>query len=93
MVGHPVPADGLEEVAMLRLVPHRYVARIDAADAFVVVTPEYNHVYPASLEQAIDVADRQWNARPHLWRQTRRERFSLDRRRRSHTAGLSSPPA
>lgn len=30
-----------------------YAARIDAADAFVVVTPEYNHGYPAALKQAI----------------------------------------
>ncbi len=41
-----------------------YVARIDAADAFVVVTPEYNHGYPASLKQAIDVAHAEWYAKP-----------------------------
>lgn len=38
--------------------------RVDAADAFVVVTPEYNHGYPASLKQAIDVPYREWNAKP-----------------------------
>jgi NAD(P)H-dependent FMN reductase len=38
--------------------------RIDDADAFVVVTPEYNHGYPASLKQAIDVPYREWNAKP-----------------------------
>jgi NAD(P)H-dependent FMN reductase len=27
-----------------------YIERIDRADAFVVVTPEYNHGYPASLK-------------------------------------------
>lgn len=32
-----------------------YIDRIDRADAFVVVTPEYNHGYPASLKQAIDL--------------------------------------
>jgi NAD(P)H-dependent FMN reductase len=29
--------------------------RVGAADAFIVVTPEYNHGYPASLKQAIDI--------------------------------------
>lgn len=41
-----------------------YTARLAAADAFVVVTPEYNHGYPASVKQAIDVASTQWNAKP-----------------------------
>lgn len=41
-----------------------YVRRIDEADAFVVITPEYNHGYPASLKQAIDVAGSEWNAKP-----------------------------
>lgn len=42
-----------------------YVARIAAADAFVVVTPEYNHAYPAALKQALDVAPpRVWRAKP-----------------------------
>lgn len=38
--------------------------RISDADAFIVVTPEYNHGYPASLKQAIDVPYREWNAKP-----------------------------
>ena len=41
-----------------------YVERIDRADAIVVVTPEYNHGYPASLKQAIDVARTEWQAKP-----------------------------
>lgn len=41
-----------------------YVQRIDRADAFVVVTPEYNHGYPASLKQAIDLAGDEWKAKP-----------------------------
>jgi len=42
----------------------RYVARLDRADAFVVVTPEYNHGYPAALKQAIDLAHQEWFAKP-----------------------------
>lgn len=41
-----------------------YLARVDRADAFVVVTPEYNHGYPASLKQAIDIPHREWRAKP-----------------------------
>ncbi len=41
-----------------------YLERIGAADAFVVVTPEYNHGYPASLKQAIDLPRREWQAKP-----------------------------
>ncbi|WP_146927584.1 NADPH-dependent FMN reductase [Cellulomonas xylanilytica] len=38
--------------------------RLDEADAFVVVTPEYNHSYPASLKALIDWHFTQWAAKP-----------------------------
>jgi NAD(P)H-dependent FMN reductase len=38
--------------------------RFDTADAFVLVTPEYNHSYPASLKAAIDWHFTQWTAKP-----------------------------
>lgn len=38
--------------------------RIDAADAFVIVTPEYNHGYPAALKGLIDSAYAEWQAKP-----------------------------
>jgi len=38
--------------------------RLDAADAFVIVTPEYNHSYPAALKAAIDWHFTQWAAKP-----------------------------
>lgn len=41
-----------------------FAARIGAADAFVVVTPEYNHGYPASLKLAIDWINKEWRAKP-----------------------------
>ncbi|MBO4259151.1 NADPH-dependent FMN reductase [Streptomyces griseorubiginosus] len=37
---------------------------LDGADAFVVVTPEYNHSYPASLKAAVDWHFTQWTAKP-----------------------------
>lgn len=39
-------------------------ARIDAAEAFVFVTPEYNHSYPASLKRLIDWHYREWKLKP-----------------------------
>jgi NAD(P)H-dependent FMN reductase len=41
-----------------------YCDRLDRADAFVVVTPEYNHSYPAGLKQAIDLAGHEWHRKP-----------------------------
>jgi NAD(P)H-dependent FMN reductase len=38
--------------------------RIDAADAIVVVTPDYNRSFPASLKAAIDWHYTQWQAKP-----------------------------
>jgi NAD(P)H-dependent FMN reductase len=38
--------------------------RLDDADAFIVVTPEYNHGYPAALKFLIDSAYRPWQAKP-----------------------------
>ncbi|MFB4308601.1 NADPH-dependent FMN reductase [Actinomadura sp. GTD37] len=39
-------------------------ARIGAADAIVVVTPEYNHGYPGPLKLAIDSIYPEWHAKP-----------------------------
>jgi NAD(P)H-dependent FMN reductase len=38
--------------------------RLAAADAFVVVTPEYNHSFPAALKAAIDWHRAEWRAKP-----------------------------
>jgi len=38
--------------------------RVAAADAFVVVTPEYNHGYPAPLKSLIDSVGAEWHAKP-----------------------------
>ncbi|WP_446220101.1 NADPH-dependent FMN reductase [Micromonospora sp. IBHARD004] len=39
-------------------------SRLEDADAFIMVTPEYNHSYPASLKAAIDWHFTQWTAKP-----------------------------
>ncbi|MGH3249880.1 MAG: NADPH-dependent FMN reductase [Trebonia sp.] len=38
--------------------------RLAAAEAFILVTPEYNHSYPASLKAVIDWHFTQWAAKP-----------------------------
>ncbi|WP_327288950.1 NADPH-dependent FMN reductase [Streptomyces sp. NBC_01198] len=48
------------DLALLREI----TPRLAAADAFVLVTPEYNHSYPASLKNAIDWHNQQWHAKP-----------------------------
>ncbi|CUU58908.1 NAD(P)H-dependent FMN reductase [Parafrankia irregularis] len=37
--------------------------RLDAADAYVIVTPDYNRSYPASIKAAIDWYYEQWQAK------------------------------
>lgn len=37
---------------------------VDASDAFVFVTPEYNHSYPAPLKNAIDYLHSEWAHKP-----------------------------
>jgi NAD(P)H-dependent FMN reductase len=38
--------------------------RMAQCDAFVVVTPEYNHGYPAALKMLIDSVGAEWHAKP-----------------------------
>ena len=38
--------------------------RLDRADAFVIVTPEYNHSFPAPLKTAVDWYSAEWQAKP-----------------------------
>ena len=37
---------------------------VDAADAIVFVTPEYNHSHPAALKNAIDYLHQEWQYKP-----------------------------
>ncbi|MER6424928.1 NAD(P)H-dependent oxidoreductase [Streptomyces sp. NPDC001137] len=41
-----------------------FSARLAEADGFVVVTPEYNHSFPASLKAALDWTQHEWHAKP-----------------------------
>ena len=37
-------------------------SRLAVADAFVIITPEYNHSFPAPLKTAIDWCSQEWRA-------------------------------
>ncbi|MET9555391.1 NAD(P)H-dependent oxidoreductase [Streptomyces sp. NPDC006645] len=41
-----------------------FTAEVGRAEAFVVVTPEYNRSFPASLKQAVDFAYDEWQTKP-----------------------------
>jgi len=41
-----------------------FTNRIEASDAFVVLTPEYNHSFPGPLKTAVDSVRQQWSAKP-----------------------------
>jgi len=56
---HPVPT-GEYTSAEVRA----FAQRIGSADAFVVVTPEYNHSFPGPLKLAIDSVYPEWAAKP-----------------------------
>lgn len=59
LLDNPLPPD-LSETPDTEQFRHR----LAAADAFVAVTSEYNHGYPASLKTALDSAKHEWRAKP-----------------------------
>ena len=42
----------------------KWAEKINEGDAFIIVTPEYNHGYPAVLKNAMDVIYPEWNRKP-----------------------------
>ncbi|MFG1851929.1 NADPH-dependent FMN reductase [Actinomadura geliboluensis] len=58
-----LPADGAGTPEAPEPV-RRLGERLDRADAFVVVTPEYNRSFPASLKTAVDWYVDEWQAKP-----------------------------
>lgn len=55
--GHPSRGEYPEPV-------RPFAARVASADGVVLVTPEYNHGYPASLKRALDAVGPEWRAKP-----------------------------
>jgi NAD(P)H-dependent FMN reductase len=42
----------------------RWAAKVGAGDGYAIVTPEYNHGYPAALKNALDHLYAEWNHKP-----------------------------
>jgi NAD(P)H-dependent FMN reductase len=53
-----------DPVASESLGAPEFKQRMAACDAFIVVTPEYNHGYPAPLKALIDSYGAEWHAKP-----------------------------
>ncbi|MGW4942184.1 NADPH-dependent FMN reductase [Actinoplanes sp. NPDC004185] len=60
----PDPDGGLQAETGPGAETEPITARLAAADVFVIVTPEYNHSYPAPLKAVIDSHFREWHAKP-----------------------------
>ena len=45
-------------------VVQKWAKKIEEADAYIIVTPEYNHGYPGVLKNALDVIYKEWNNKP-----------------------------
>jgi len=45
-------------------VVNAFAKRIAAADAFIIVSPEYNHGYSSALKDALDSIWKEWNEKP-----------------------------
>lgn len=59
------PADIIDPAGRIRSAYAGAIeTRLEAADAFIVVTPEYNHSYPAPLKALIDDYGDPWHAKP-----------------------------
>jgi NAD(P)H-dependent FMN reductase len=43
---------------------HAMAARLSKADVFIVVTPEYNHSFPAALKFVLDLVYEPWHGKP-----------------------------
>lgn len=59
-----MPAFGAAPAPAVAAEVGKVTERLAAADAFVVVTPEYNHSYPAALKNAVDWHRDEWLAKP-----------------------------
>ncbi|MBM9503460.1 NADPH-dependent FMN reductase [Actinacidiphila acididurans] len=68
LLDHPlpfvIPAPGSDLPAEVVRVRESLRSVLVAADAFVVVTPEYNHSFPAALKNTVDWFYQEWTAKP-----------------------------
>lgn len=67
---YPMPFDdtNIEPFDLDKKYPHKIVQdwseKIDEGDCYLIITPEYNHGYPAQLKNAIDWLGDEWWGKP-----------------------------
>jgi NAD(P)H-dependent FMN reductase len=67
---YPMPFDdtNIEPFDLQKKYPHKIVQdwseKIDEGECYLVITPEYNHGYPAQLKNAIDWLGEEWWGKP-----------------------------
>lgn len=60
----PITPSDAHDVGHDKEVVKRWAGKIDEADGFIIVTPEYNHGYSAVLKNALDYVWYPWNRKP-----------------------------
>lgn len=60
----PVPPSTIKDGAYANPVAKQWATKIGEADAFIIVTPEYNRGPSAVLKNALDSVSREWNNKP-----------------------------
>lgn len=57
----PVSPSGIQDGAYADEIVRKWAQKINHADAYIIVTPEYNHSTSAVLKNALDHVYREWN--------------------------------
>lgn len=60
----PMSPSMIKDGAYPNEIARRWAAKIREADAFIIVTPEYNHGIPGVLKNALDHIYAEWNNKP-----------------------------
>ena len=61
LYAEPVSPSFRENIDSLPPVAQEWSRKIEEADAYIIITPEYNHGYPAPLKNAVDWLFKEWN--------------------------------
>lgn len=70
LIDYPMPFFDEMESPAFKTAPYKneivakFTSKIAEADAFIIVTPEYNHSMPAVLKNALDYVYQEWNNKP-----------------------------
>jgi len=59
----PIPPS-VEKGKYFSALQEKWAKKVDSADGFLIITPEYNHGYPGVLKNALDFLWYEWNGKP-----------------------------